>query len=44
MWVTKERLKGKWFNTFFDDETGAKKLALKIIQAGGKAVWMKAAY
>ena len=40
-YVTKERYGGRWINTFFDNEKQAKILCLKIISAGGRAVWMK---
>ena len=39
--VTKQRLKGRWLNKFFNNELDAKKQCYKIIAQGGKAVWMR---
>ena len=40
-YVVKERYRGTWVNTYFDNEHKAKKLCMKIIKKGGRAVWMK---
>ena len=42
-YVTKERYGGRWVNTFFDNAHDAKKLCMKIISQGGRAVWMRSA-
>jgi len=39
--VMKERLMGRWINTYFDNEHDAKNLCMKIISKGGRAVWMR---
>ncbi len=43
-YVVKERYKGQWVNTYFENKVAAVKLCNKIIKKGGRAVWMKNAY
>lgn len=43
-YVVKERHKGQWVNTYFENKAAAVKLCNKIIKKGGRAVWMKNAY
>ena len=40
-YVVKERYRGEWVNTYFQSKKAAVKLCSKIIQKGGRAVWMK---
>ena len=42
--VVKERYRGKWINTYFDNKEKAKRLCMKIIARGGQSVWMKNAH
>ena len=40
-YVCKERFSGMWHNNYFDNEADAKRLCMKIIAKGGRAVWMR---
>ncbi len=40
-YIVKERFGGRWIDTFFKTEAPAGKLCNKIIEAGGRAVWMR---
>ncbi len=40
-YVCKERYNGQWVNTYFDNKEDAKRLCCKILEKGGRAVWMK---
>ena len=43
-WVTRERVNGKWINTYAKSAVAAKKLMRDIMSRGGVAIALRCAY